>query len=620
MPRWFRWPFGRRRDVSSTPVDGALAGRSTLTAAATVIGPDETRRATERRRVGSGRDRLLTPQTDTVQAELWDYLDTLGEFSVAVTWRSNMISRVRLRAGRLLPDSDEPKIVETGPAADLMKELAGGTGGQSDLLAALSVFLDVPGEGWLTGEVIDGQRRWLVRSADELRARYDHYEVIDERSSPGHTRWRVLGGGSPEWYVTRIWRPSRRFRHVAWSPARAARSAMRELELANRKIQAQYLSRLATAGIFVVPDEVTFPTREEFQDAPDPFMEEWIELGSEAIRRPGTASAVLPLPMRVPGEWADKLRFAHPFEDVDDRSIEKREAALKRVVSLVNVPTDLLLNAGNVNHWGLAQLEEAALKTYVLPDVETMTAGLTLGYLQPLLRSAGVPDWADYVVWPDASEITAKPDQSDNAQDAYDRLEISGRVYRRAKGFNEDDAPNSDELNKLVLKRLASNPQIGFLALSELTGLTVDGVPDVDAPDDEPVDARDAGDDGDGDGDTSTPATRGDAAPADAGASPTRAATDRDALAVLQASSRHVVELRFGESPRLQHPDVCRERQWSCPFAHVVHGGLTVHPGTPGRYECWLTRDGELSIGRRVFDRFSELTPVPIGGVNGHAR
>ena len=54
---------------------------------------------------------------------------------------------------------------------------------------------------------------------------------------------------------------------------------MRELELVNRHITAQYLSRLASAGVIIFPDEIVFPVRPEFQDEPDPFLREWIGRG-----------------------------------------------------------------------------------------------------------------------------------------------------------------------------------------------------------------------------------------------------------------------------------------------------------------------------------------------------
>ena len=95
--------------------------------------------------IARGRTRI-TPKYDGWQRELWDYYDTLGEFNISVTWRSYMISRVRLRAARLKPGSDEPEIVDVGPAADFVNELCRGTAGQTEMLGSLSVYLDVPAD------------------------------------------------------------------------------------------------------------------------------------------------------------------------------------------------------------------------------------------------------------------------------------------------------------------------------------------------------------------------------------------------------------------------------------------------------------------------------------------
>src|SRR5690606_40124656 len=96
-------------------------------------------------------------------------------------------------------------------------------------------------------------------------------------------------------------------------------------------IIAQYLSRLASAGVWLVPDEITFPVREEFADAADPFMAEWIEIAAEAIRTPGTAAATVPIPIKVPAEYVDKIRHLDFTLKRSEKIIDKRESAIKRL-------------------------------------------------------------------------------------------------------------------------------------------------------------------------------------------------------------------------------------------------------------------------------------------------
>jgi hypothetical protein len=593
-PRWARRNVEAARDV-------VTESRAGMTAAARAVNVDALNRSQAR----------LVGTSESWQVELWEYLETCGEFGLSVTWRSNMISRVRLRAAEVSPGLDEPRVVDDGPAAELVARLFDDVGGQSDALATLSTYLDVPGEGWLVGEVRDGREVWRPYSSDEIRGWGRRYEVVDESSLPGRLIWRDLAADA---LVVRVWRPHRRFRHLPYSPARAALSAIRELDLVNRHIQAQYLSRLASAGIVILPDELTFPTRPEFNDEADPFVAEWIATAREAVATPGTAAAVVPIPMRVPAEYVDKVQHIDFTLKLDEKIIEKREAARRRLASIVNVPTELLFDAGSINHWGLWQLEESGVKTYLTPDVELIANALTVGYLRPRLRVAD-EDPRRWIVWYDASEIVMRPDVSENVIKAYDRFEVTGKTLRREIGLDEDDRPTDSEVRDMVLKKLAANPQVGFVALAELTGVELRVAalgPSVSGTND----AEDEASDGDEDESPvdGPPSTREDPPLTPRGAT----AGERAAFTVLQARSQHVIE--FGRAGhRLKHPLLCRPHLFSCPFTHVTYDGVAVHPGTFGDYECNLSTTGELVIGRRTYPSHDAFIVDDARGTNGVA-
>lgn len=571
----------------------------------------------------AGSRRAVVPQYESWQRELWDYYDSLGDFGYAVTWRSNMVSRVRLRAGKIETGNDEPTIIDEGPAAEIVAELSSDLSSTSDIMSSLSVHIDIPGEAWLIGEVINGKNRWQVRSNDEIRKRTNTYEVISESSALGNIEWRPLAA---EHYIVRIWRPHKRYRHLAYSPAKAARTAMRELELANRHIQAQYLSRLASAGVIIFPDEITFPVRPEFADAVDPFVREWIETASEAIKTPGTAASVVPIPIRVPGEYIDKIKHIDFTLKLDEKIIEKRDAARRALAAMINVPTELLFDAGSLNHWGLWQLEESAIKVHIAPDVEIMTNGLTVGYLHPRMKAMGLDDWEEWVVWYDASEIIARPDRSANVLKAYDRFEVNGRTLRREIGLTEDDAPTNKELEDMVLKRLASNPQIGFVALHELTGLPVPEEMQPEQPDTDVVGQRNANhqnsnslpdrDDEHSDGEQGTSGGDSNASPGD-DLNVSSRLDRRNAFVILQAKSQHVMEFNVA-GWKLKHPLLCREHLFTCPFTYATENGVTIRPGTSGDYECFLSNTGEVRLGRKIFANHDELLDTVPERVNGH--
>lgn len=551
--------------------------------------------------VQAGRENV-GPRKETWQDEVWAFYESLGEFRYAVDWRANAMSRIRLRAGKMRAGRDEPEIVDTGPAADLIAELGGGVGGQAALLSALTVLLDVPGEGWLVGESIDGYNRWQVRSQDEIRSsrasriggRRSTVEIINDEESAlsGQVKWRSLAS---EYLTVRIWRSNARLSYLADSRARTALSTMRELDLINRKITAQYLSRLASAGLVVFPSEIEFPVREEFRDEADGFVKEWIETAREAIATPGTAAAVVPIPIRVPGEFVDKVKFVDFTTLADEKEIEKRDSAIKRLATQVDIPAEVLLGMGGVNHWSAWQLDESAIKVHIDPTAELIVHALTIGYLHPRLQAIG-EDPANWLVWYDASELTIKPDRSANAVLAYDRFELTGIALRRELGFDEDDALKDNELETVILKALARNPQMAVIALEALTGEAIDvsgtGGPMIAAA---PVGQPKA------DG---PPDTQGDQ-PTDAAA---RAQLRRALLRLVprnvnvthatrdQNLTEHVIDIDVG-TWHLRHPPTCETHR--CPYTLAAYAHEGFSPGTPGTYRCSLDAQNVFIVGRR---------------------
>src|SRR5690606_16329506 len=85
------------------------------------------------------------------QDEAWHMYYHLGEFRRGVAWKAEVVSRGRLVAA-YAPDrqGDEPTPIqdENDPAVALVNSIAGGIGGQSELLREMTIHLDVPGEGW----------------------------------------------------------------------------------------------------------------------------------------------------------------------------------------------------------------------------------------------------------------------------------------------------------------------------------------------------------------------------------------------------------------------------------------------------------------------------------------
>jgi hypothetical protein len=559
--------------------------------------------------------------TQNWQNEAWDFYDGNGEYNYGVTWLANMMSQVRLRAARLDPELDEPEILSDGPAAEIIAKMNGGVGGQSQMMRSLSTQLSVPGDCYLVGEELGVTERWTVRSVDEVRAQNGRYQVVTDRT-PSVT-WSDL---PPNSVPVRVWRPHERWHSIADSPSRSALATMRELELVNRHITAQYLSRLASAGVLVLPEEVTFPVREEFADAPDPFVAEWIEIAAEAIAKPGTASAIVPIPIRVPGEYVDKIAHIDFTLKIDDKIIEKRDSAINRLATQMDIPTEVLTGMGKVNHWTAWQLDEGSLKTHIAPLAEVICYSLTTGYFQARLAASNVENPEQYVVWYDMSELAIRPDNSTNAQAAYDRLEISGSALRRETGFGEDDAPTTQELEaltqKAILREAPASPMAAVAAdalsgkhvFADATGGTAVSGTGGEAGTAQPAETSDDG---------ALPGPPSTAPPSEAGPksgapsnNPPGAQTSAAVMrAAVQVKSLHAVRYTVSGGPELLHPPgACSSHAYSCPFTHSAWG-RKLPSLTTGTYELRLDAFGQLRVGRAApeLDTLGWISTIPTG-------
>lgn len=578
MPWYRRSPKSTTASAVPSAVDAALtaaaanvAAMRSLTAAALSMKASEA---------------TFMPQYTSWQTEAWDYYDTLGEFRFAVDWKADMLSRLRLRAARITPGQDEPEFDDSGRAAELVSELDMHGPGIPEMMSSFGTQLGVTGDSFLLGEDDNKEQNWRVYSADEIRRKSGQYEVVTEDSTDAKVEWRPVKSNS---LVCRVWRPHKRMRHMADAPARSMRGTMRELDLINRKIQAQYLSRLASAGLLVMPLEVELPVREEFEGEPDPFAAEWVEVARTAIATPGTAAAAVPIPLRVPAEYVDKFRFIDFGLASDDREIEKRESAIRRLAMQADVPAEILLGVGGMNHWGAWQVEESAIKTHISSDAELIVGALSAGYLQPRLAAEGMSDeeLRTHVVWYDASELILRPDRSDAAVQAYDRLELSGAALRRETGFDEADAPSDEEIRTIALKKMAMDPASGMAALAEL--VDDQKLRDVAAPATAEEPAVDPAEETPEDG------VGSDGPPDDVRADGPDAEVAAIERAVEQSNARHLVSFYMGNMT-LYHPDVCRGATYSCPVAHASRH-LRFAPGS-GDFECWMNPMGTLSIGK----------------------
>lgn len=446
--RW--WPWGR--PVSDPP--------PVLTAATSVVD------------TGHGTKDLIRRMP--WQRDAWGFYESNGEYAYAIDWAAQANSRMRLKAARVVPGSDEPEILDSGPAVDVMDALAGGIGGQSELLAKSTRLLQIPGDGYALGRQKGSAQSWDVYDPETCRMRAGVFEVQVSESS--------FERAGSDTLVVRVYNKDPRRPWLATSPSRAAVGVLGEIDLINRHIITTLTSRLASNGILILPQELSFAGTEQGADGPSALVPRLIEVAAQAIKNPGSASAAIPIPLEVPGQWAEAIRHLTFAGILDEKILELRDKSLVRLARSLNVPAEILTGVGGMNHWGAWQVEDSAISLNLSPIVETLCDCLTDGYLIPALKALNVPtqeeDGSRYVAWYDSSELRQKPDKTENAIKLFDRMALSAAALREAGGFDEQSAPTSDELNTQILTRLASHGMKITDALTELTGTPTTPAPE----------------------------------------------------------------------------------------------------------------------------------------------
>jgi hypothetical protein len=465
------------------------------------------------------------------QVQAWEMYDEVGELHSATGWLAHSLSRCKLYVAELPEDSTEgdPAPTTNDAAKQPLDELFGGPSGHPGMLSRFAIHLTVPGESYLIGldldtpdtgdnllapagetptpvgpegvplvDEPDATRRWLVASQDEFDQKDGKVTVRLPDSDQAVTV------DVEKSTVIRLWRPHARKAWDADSPARACLGALRELVTASAKINADLESRLAGAGMLIMPSSATVArqgsgdatdatARESENLVDDPDYQTLIEAMVTPISDRDSASAVVPILVRVDDTSVDKVRHITFATPLDAKVLDLREAAIKRLALGLDVPPEVLLGMTDANHWTGWQIEESAVKLSVEPLLTLIVNALTVNYLRPALRLLGVADVERYVIWYDVSELVLRPNRFEQAYKLWQDGLVGSAAVLREGGFGEDDKPTSTEqarhlLLSLVMKNVSPDVARPYLLALGLPAPAPTANPEVGpaAPPDEP--------------------------------------------------------------------------------------------------------------------------------------
>lgn len=407
------------------------------------------------------------------QTDAWGFYDLVGELGNATRLYANCFRRTRLVAAIVSDDGQvsttfddeapEKEIINQTTA--VIRQLEGAYTSQEGLMERLGSNTFVAGECFLyRNDALDGHAgTWEVLSTDELRPISSGTGYAS--ANPSTVRWvRYYGPGfNPRYlpkdaYICRIWRPHPRYSRHANSSIRPLLEILDEVVLLTREVRGETVSRLSSAGLLALAQEMDFPNSDEAQPGTedmDPFTREFLNTAMIAITEKQSAAGVAPMVIRAPAELIDKgikyISFARPDAAI---AMGKRHEALERFAQGVELPPEWTFGHASTTFANAFQITDDAFRVYIEPGLSEVCEALTIGFLWPQLMlqagidpNAAVPDdIRRQRIWYDASHLIAKPDRSKDAQDAFEGYAISFGAYRHVKGFTEEDAPDDDEL------------------------------------------------------------------------------------------------------------------------------------------------------------------------------
>lgn len=418
--------------------------------------------------------RRVNKKQDSVD-EAWELLDKVPEIRRAVTWRSAACSRARLYVARQ-HDNDTtgtPEPVDDERLQAPLRELTGEQEGQAQMLARMSLHLDVVGETWLVGfdHPAVGGRRWQVCSRDEF----------DARSRP-----RVRLPETDEWLnlnmehsvFLRIWRPHGRRAAWADSPVWALRYVARELIGLSDRVSAENDSRLAGAGILKVPNELTMVRPEQSSGTPNPvdgddFTSSLMETMMTPLQDRESASAVVPAIVRGPSQHLGAMEHMSFSSPLDGQILPLRDSGLQRIAHGMDVEPEVVQGNQNDNHWNAMFSDESGIKLHIKPLLDLLCSAITKQYYRPAITTIGFPNSAEYAIWPDITDLVVRPNRGPDAVTLFDRRIISANATRKENGFSDDDAPSPEESRQWMALDLAKTLPDLAPTLLPLVGLDV---------------------------------------------------------------------------------------------------------------------------------------------------
>jgi hypothetical protein len=410
--------------------------------------------------------RIYSPQRPW-QAEAYRHYGICGEARYAAQFYANSLSRATLYAA--VPNAEGGGYQRSGGRAQAELERIFGPDTSTQTLAAIGLHLTIGGECYIVG------REHRVPDFDaDLESTGEVWEVISALEMKVNGReWSIdYGNGRPPVVLTeddlviRVWRPHPERRIEADSPFRSLLPVLNEIEWLTRHIFQQTQSRLTGAGVWFLPQGLTFPPPPDIEgqqvehNEATAFMMTLAEAMMAAKADADSPAGAVPICVTVPDDVYEKIdagKLIQFWSNLDEKALEMRASAVHRFALGMDLPPEQIEgmssnpgtgggNSNGVSHWGAWQIDESTIKVHIEPVLELICSAVTVGFLRSALGGSAT----DLVRYDTSS-------RSKEALELYDRGLVKAEVVLRENRFDpEEDAMDAEERKTWLLVKIAS--------------------------------------------------------------------------------------------------------------------------------------------------------------------
>jgi|GEM_PF-1904692 len=339
------------------------------------------------------------------QVRAMGYYDIVGPLKYAAQFYSRALAQLELFAGEIDEETGEVVRTKNEVVIDALARIKdpGGTG-RTGLLANYGRLMFLVGEAYLLVTINQRTKleQWEMLSTDEVRLIEGLYTRFKAPQLPANQFYPAPDKDFEPLADTavayRIWKRHPRWSSLADSSVMACLDILEEYVLLTQAVRARARSRLAGSGVLFIDDRITTTPSEAAPDEDpqeDPFLADLTEAMTKPIINEGTAGAVVPLVARVRVPEGMKLSdLVFHLQIIDPTQVYPetglRDECIRRLAVSLDMPPEVLLGLGDVNHWCSDESTEILTKDrgwVTHDDLETGDVVRTLNH------ETGLAEW-----------------------------------------------------------------------------------------------------------------------------------------------------------------------------------------------------------------------------------